>query len=345
MYRLQTFPCLLLSAFFAACTSSAPQGDGGDAAVPADGMAEVEVLNDTVTDPDAGLLLRSEAYYPGILLDAEGDINATARRLLSHNDLITYYYQRVGCKSDTCRQEFVTYAAVQYPRDSLLQRWMSGVLADFYYDATRDLDIKVNGQRTEDNGEGETELKNLGCAPYSGVLGDGGKQLFDYYQARLWLIGRDRDADVHGPAGRYGCFIYRCWQSPDVVSYFVGYSTGEPQWPVHYVVSFDRHDGRQLQLTDIVPADKIAEVNDMLADAAHERHKKLRRSAEADIAVESGDCNYSSVMLENCSVGLTTEGLAVSTGALPFDQWATATHVLVLPYSRINPLLVRKYRK
>ena len=326
------------------CTPNAGNGDASDAQSSAETASLV--VPDAVTDnlpSEAALAIGSEEYYTGILFDADGEVCHSARYLLSKNESLVYHYQRVGCNSDTCKQEFVTYSAVQYPQDSILQTWMAGVLADYYYDVTRQLDILVNGQRTEDNGDGELELKNVGCRPYQGILCDAGKSLFDYYQARVWIIGRDRD-NVHGPAGRYGCAIYRCWQSSHVASYFVGFSTNDPQWPTHYVCSFDRQDGHRLDLTDVVLPEYIAEFNDLVVEAIRQRHYQLLHAKNCELAIEPEGCDYSS-MLDVKAVAFVENGLAVSTGALAFDQWATATHVLIIPYEKINNILVARYRR
>lgn len=290
------------------------------------------------------LLIGNEPYCPILILDAEGNINRSARQLMSKNELITYHYQRVGCNEDTCKQEFVTYAAVQYPKDSLMQVWMADVLSHYYYDVTRELDSKVNGHETETNEDGETVLKNTGCRPYTGVLSDEGKQLFDYYQARVWVVGRDRESTEHGPEGRYGCFIYRCWQSSVIASYMVAYSTDEPQWPVHQVVSFDRKTGLQLSLTDVVREEGLAELQDLVAEAVRSRHYKLRKTNDSELDIENEPTDYT-IDLQSVALGFTAEGLAVSTQALPFDRLAWATHVLVLPYAKVNELLVERYRR
>ena len=39
------------------------------------------------------------------------------------------------------------------------------------------------------------------------------------------------------------------------------------------------------------------------------------------------------------------DGLAVSTGALPFDQVAQNTHILIIPYEKVNHLLVERFRR
>lgn len=337
---------ILSLALLLTCCKNANTGSDGDVSLDEYGTAQNAAPVAVVpTGDDSGeLLITNEPYCPILILDAEGNINRAARQTMSKNELITYHYQRVGCKEDTCRQEFVTYAAVQYPKDSVLQVWMADVLAKYYYDVTRELDNKVNGHQTETNEDGETLLKNVGCRPYDGILSDEGKQLFDYYQARVWVVGRDRDATEHGPEGRYGCFIYRCWQSPAIASYMVAYSTEEPQWPVHQVVSFDRKSGQQLQLTDVVREDGLAELQDLVAEAVRTRHYKLRKANDTDLDIESESTDYS-VDIQSLTVGFTADGLAVSTQALPFDRLAWATHILVLPYAKVNELLVERYRR
>lgn len=292
-------------------------------------------------DKDQDLLIKSQPFYPAILLDADGDICNSARIILHKNEQISFVYQRVGCNSDTCKQEIVTYSAIQYPSDAILQQWMADVLGAYYYDVTRELDILVNGEKIAVNADGEQEYQNKGCRPYEGILDDGGKSMFDYYQARVWLIGRDRE-DVHGPAGRYGSAIYRCWQSSKVVTYFVGYSTEEPQRPVHYVTSFDRKTGSQLSLVDVIKEDCMAEFNDLLLQAEAVRHQQLLKSNKNELAIEPSLGDYSLPSQIN-SVGFVGEGLAVSTGSLSFDQWATATHILIIPYEQVNDLLVEQY--
>lgn len=340
-YLSIVFPCLVLTG----CLSGQADGNSQDTNSQNEAM---QGPNQTVHVPeqpseDDGKMIRREDCYSLVLEDADGDVCNSARYILYKNEGLVYHYQRVGCTSDTCRQEFVTFSAVQYPQDSVLQVWMSEVLADYYYDVTRQLDIIVNGTKTEDNGDGEMVLQNVGCRPYQGILGDGGKSMFDYYQARVWVIGKGRDL-VHGPSGRYGCAIYRCWQSDDVASYFVGYSTDEPQWPVHYVCSFDRNDGHRLDVTDIIRAEYIAELQDLVADAARSRHYRLLHSKNCELAIESEPCDYSSV-IDIKAVALGEAGLIVSTGALAFDQWASATHIMTIPYAKVNNLLEERYRR
>lgn len=307
------------------------------------GAAQIVVSETSVSgSDDAGLLIGNEPYSPQFVLDAEGNMNHVGRSLFAKNELLKFHYQRVGCSSDTCKQEFVTYAAVQYPQDSLMQHWMADILSSYYYDVTCQLDIKLNGEKVEINNEGDSEYKNVGCRPYDGVLSDEGKSLFDYYQARVWVIGKERE-DEHGPEGRYGCAIYRCWQSKDVASYFVGYSTEEACLHMHCVLSFDRKTGRQLELTDLVKDEFISEFNELLTEAARTRHYQLLKKS-SDLSLEDGDCDYSA-LIQPTAVGLTQEGLAVSTGSLPFDQLSWATHILVLPYERVKHLLQERYRR
>lgn len=289
------------------------------------------------------LVIQDEPCCANLLYDTDGDVNHSARGLFNKNENVVFHYQRVGCNSDTCKQEFVTYAAVQYPKDSILQCWVADILGNFFSDATCQLDILVNGAQIEYNDDGEMVTCNTGCRPYDGVLGDGGKAMFDYYQAREWVIGKNRD-NVHGPGGRYGCAIYRCWQSSRFASYFVAYSTDEPQWPVHYVCSFDRKTGQKLDITDLIREDCLADLNDLVVEAARERHYRLLHNKRNELAIETGECDYSS-MIDIKEIGFTAEGLAVSTGALPFDQWPFDTHILILPYAKVNILLQDSYRR
>lgn len=334
---------LLSSLLCVGCSNNTTQDASSDSGVVAsttNNDVEAEVV--LPANENETLLIDSDDCFPVTLFDSEGNINKEGRRKLSKNESLVFHYQRVGCNSDTCKQEFVTYAAVQYPKDTLLQSWMADILASYYSDVTRQLDIKVNGPRIETNGDGEVEYTNQGCRPYSGDLGDEGKALWDYYQARVWVIGRDREE--HGPEGRYGCFIYRCWQSPRLASYFAAYSTDETQTPLHCVVTFDRATARQLELDDLIPEESLSEFNDLLVDAARSRHYQMRRNKDADHTIEMEDCDYSSPIQPN-AVGLTEEGLAVSTGALPFDQLAWATHILIIPYSKVNDILKEPYRR
>lgn len=343
---LLSMPLLILMA----CSDNQPKQE--DSVTEDDGELVLEgtLENESAAEIDeSGLCISSEPFNTTLLTDAYGDINAAFysslyNRKLSLQDVLSMHYHRVGCSSDTCRQEFNTLAAVQYPKDSIMQHWMAGVLGKFYFDATRGLDILVNGSQTEDSGEGETLLSNMGCRQYEGVLNDQGKSMFDYYQARVWVIGNKREAAVHGPSGRYSCIIYQCWQSHEISSWFVAYSTSETQWPSHYVCSFDRRDGRQLQLSDIVRDDCIAELNDLVIDAARSRHYLLINSKSSEVAVDAEECDYSSAIQIN-SVGFTADGLAVSTSALPFDQWPKASHILIIPYKLVNPLLQGRYRR
>ena len=332
------FPFILATA----CADSTNSGDTSDNNEE-EATAQVVPNAAVHTDTDSGLMIHSEECFPSLLLDSDGNVCVSARSLMNKNPLLTYHYQRVGCNSDTCKQEFVTYSAVQYPKDSVLQQWMAETLAGYYYDVTRQLDIVVNGQVMEDNGDGEQVLKNVGCRPYQGILNDEGKSLFDYYQARVWVIGKGRE-DEHGPGGRYGCVIYRCWESKRFVSYFVGYSTDEPQWPEHYVCTFDRKDGHKLDWTDIVRPDCIAEFNDLVADVARDRHYRLLRNNKNQLAIEQDDCDYAS-NIDIKAVGFVADGLAVSTGALAFDQWTASTHILVLPWEKVNGLIIDRYRR
>jgi len=334
-----TFFVLLLFVL-AACTSSQDKAEDGsqETSGGSDQTASVVVVPD---DKDQNLVIQSEPYSPVILLDADGKISRATRSMLRKNELVKYYYQRVGCDIDTCKQEWVTFTAIQYPKDSVLQRWAADVIGHFYYDVSRDLDIKVNGEKSETNADGEMVLKNTGCSPYSGVLSNGEKPLFDYYQARLWNIGMNRGAE-HGPEGRYGCILYRCWQSKDFASYFVAYSTDPQQRSVHYVASFDRKTGKELTLSDMIKVDYVAEFNDLVVDAARQRHYDLLHTKNNDLVIEAEAGDYSSLLAVN-QVGLVEQGLAVSTDALPFDQWAFASHILIIPYEKVKHLLVDRF--
>lgn len=334
---------LLLSSLLCVGCSSTQNGDGPSDDETSDAAPLRSVTVDDAASGNRQLLIGSEDCYPVTLLDSEGNVNKEGRQKLSKNEALTFHYQRVGCNSDTCKREFVTYAAVQYPKDSILQSWMADILAQYYKDVTRLLDIKVNGGRIETNADGDVEYKNQGCRAYEGPLGGDGKEMWDYYQGRVWIIGRDRP-DEHGPEGRYGCFIYRCWQSPHLASYFAAYSTDETQTPLHCVVTFDRVSGQQLELDDVIREESLPEFNDLLADAASTRHFQLRNQKRDDLSIELGECDYSSPIQPN-AIGFTQEGLAVSTGALPFDQLAWATHVLIIPYEKINDLLKDPYRR
>ena len=325
-----------------ACTSSSDKVSDN---ASADVAGVEDVQQGTASLPasaDASLAIHHESSFETLLLDTDGDVNHSARGLFADNPNIIYHYQRVGCTSDTCKQEFVTYAAVQYPVDTILQQWMADILGKFYNHASRQLDVLVNGEKIEYNAEGEPEVLNVGCRPYEGILTDDGKQLFDYYQARLWVIGKGR-GDEHGPAGRCGCGIYRCFESSRLASYLVAYSIDDSQFPVHYVCTFDRQTGHKLDVTDIIADEYLADLNDLVADAARERHRRLLRNNRIELAIEQGECDYTSA-IDIKEVGFVADGLAVSTGALAFDQWATATHILVLPYARVNNLLKDNYR-
>lgn len=334
---VKLFALAFLVVLMISCSSQ--QGSQDSSSTDSDPSSAQTVTADVAaTGNDASLLIKNEPCYDVLLLDADGNINYSARTILHKHPNLTFHYQRVGCCSDTCHQEIVTYAAVQYPKDSVLQTWLADVLASFYEDASRQSDILVNGEKIEDNGEGEMVIRNVGCQPYHGILSDGGKQMFDYYQARMWVIGKNRDNE-HGPAGRYGCVFYRCWESRKVASYFVAYSTSDVNNIMHQVVSFDRATGRKLDLVDVVREDCIAELKDLLAEEARRRHYQLQHLNDNELALEDGACDYAN-QLDVVGVGLTQQGLAVSTSALAFDQWANATHILVLPYERVAGLLV-----
>lgn len=343
---LLSLPFLIVSA---SCGSDGSKG--GEA--PSENDEETVMLG-TVSEglsssaEDEKLLLPNMPYNSTILVDADGDINgcyfnSLYDKKLGLKEMLDFRYQRVGCSEDTCKQEFVTLSAVQYPVDSIRQNWMKNILGRYYYDVTRVLDIQVNGIKTSDNGEGEIVTENVGCKPYEGDLSDNGKTMFDYYQARVWVIGSKREADEHGPAGRFVNAIYHCWQSKEVSSWFVAYSTIEPQRSVHYLTSFDRRDGHLLTLTDILIEDYMAEFNDLLEEAARTRYYQLKNKKSNRIALV--DDNDYSMGIQVTNVAFTQDGLAVSTGALPFDQWPSATHILIIPYEKINSLLLGRFRK
>lgn len=333
---LPVLPLLLL----ASCATDQDRGTVVGTAMADEAVAVVMNLPE---EKGESFAIKSEPYYPLILMDADGNISHATRPLLHKNNLVKYHYQRIGCNSDTCKREWMTFTAIQYPKDSVLQQWAADVVGRFYFDATRDLDIKLNGQNSEMNDEGEMVLQNKGCSPYAGNLSDGEKAMFDYYQSRLWCIGKNR-GEEHGPSGRYGCVLYRCWQSEKVASYFVAYSTDTQQRSEHYVVSFDRMSGRELGLADIIKDDYLAELNDLIVDAARHRHFTLKNSRNHDLAIDASEGDYSSrVAIDH--VGFVETGLAVSTDALPFDQWAYASHVLIIPYEKVNDLLLDRYRR
>ncbi|MBP5500137.1 MAG: hypothetical protein J6Y05_05535 [Bacteroidales bacterium] len=317
-------------------------GDGDQDDIDLSDSSTSTVVVPPKTD-DEHLVISSDSYLPVILKDAEGNMSHATRSVLRKNSLVKTYYQRIGCNNDTCKQEWVTFTAIQYPKDTILQRWAAGVVGQFYYDASRVLDIKVNGQKSETNSDGEMVLLNTGCSPYSGELNDGGKAMFDYYQARLWVIGKHR-TEEHGPSGRYGCTIYCCWLSQEVASYFVAYSTEVQKPSEHYVVSFDRRTGKEMSFADIIKDDNVAELNDLVVDAARQRHYELLRSKNSELTIDKNEGDYSA-MLDLNHVGFVENGLAVSTGALPFDQLAQATHILIIPYEKVNHLLVERFRR
>lgn len=336
---------LAIPMFILTCCSACQNNRSGDG--DQDDIDLSDSSTSTVVVPpktnDEHLVISSDSYSPVILKDAEGNMSHATRSVLRKNSLVKTYYQRVGCNNDTCKQEWVTFTAIQYPKDTILQRWAAGVVGQFYYDASRVLDIKVNGQKSETNSDGEMVLLNTGCSPYSGELNDGGKAMFDYYQARLWVIGKHR-TEEHGPSGRYGCTIYCCWLSQEVASYFVAYSTEVQKPSEHYVVSFDRRTGKEMSFADIIKDDNVAELNDLVVDAARLRHYELLRSKNSELTIDKNEGDYSA-MLDLNHVGFVENGLAVSTGALPFDQLAQATHILIIPYEKVNHLLVERFRR
>ena len=336
---------LAIPMFILTCCSACQNNRSGDG--DQDDIDLSDSSTSTVVVPpktnDEHLVISSDSYSPVILKDAEGNMSHATRSVLRKNSLVKTYYQRVGCNNDTCKQEWVTFTAIQYPKDTILQRWAAGVVGQFYYDASRVLDIKVNGQKSETNSDGEMVLLNTGCSPYSGELNDGGKAMFDYYQARLWVIGKYRTED-HGPSGRYGCTIYCCWLSQEVASYFVAYSTEVQKPSEHYVVSFDRRTGKEMSFADIIKDDNVAELNDLVVDAARQRHYELLRSKNSELTIDKNEGDYSA-MLDLNHVGFVENGLAVSTGALPFDQLAQTTHILIIPYEKVNHLLVERFRR
>ena len=336
---------LAIPMFILTCCSACQNNRSGDG--DQDDIDLSDSSTSTVVVPpktnDEHLVISSDSYSPVILKDAEGNMSHATRSVLRKNSLVKTYYQRVGCNNDTCKQEWVTFTAIQYPKDTILQRWAAGVVGQFYYDASRVLDIKVNGQKSETNSDGEMVLLNTGCSPYSGELNDGGKAMFDYYQARLWVIGKHR-TEEHGPSGRYGCTIYCCWLSQEVASYFVAYSTEVQKPSEHYVVSFDRRTGKEMSFADIIKDDNVAELNDLVVDAARLCHYELLRSKNSELTIDKNEGDYSA-MLDLNHVGFVENGLAVSTGALPFDQLAQATHILIIPYEKVNHLLVERFRR
>ena len=336
---------LAIPMFILTCCSACQNnrsGDGDQDDIDLSDSSTSTVVVPPKTD-DEHLVISSDSYLPVILKDAEGNMSHATRSVLRKNSLVKTYYQRVGCNNDTCKQEWVTFTAIQYPKDTILQRWAAGVVGQFYYDASRVLDIKVNGQKSETNSDGEMVLLNTGCSPYSGELNDGGKAMFDYYQARLWVIGKHR-TEEHGPSGRYGCTIYCCWLSQEVASYFVAYSTEVQKPSEHYVVSFDRRTGKEMSFADIIKDDNVAELNDLVVNAARQRHYELLRSKNSELTIDKNEGDYSA-MLDLNHVGFVENGLAVSTGALPFDQLAQATHILIIPYEKVNHLLVERFRR
>lgn len=345
MFALHHPLFLAIPMFILTCCSACQDNRSGDGDQDAINLSDSSTS--TVVVPpktnDEHLVISSDSYSPVILKDAEGNMSHATRSVLRKNSLVKTYYQRVGCNNDTCKQEWVTFTAIQYPKDTILQRWAAGVVGQFYYDASRVLDIKVNGQKSETNSDGEMVLLNTGCSPYSGELNDGGKAMFDYYQARLWVIGKHR-TEEHGPSGRYGCTIYCCWLSQEVASYFVAYSTEVQKPSEHYVVSFDRRTGKEMSFADIIKDDNVAELNDLVVDAARQRHYELLRSKNSELTIDKNEGDYSA-MLDLNHVGFVENGLAVSTGALPFDQLAQATHILIIPYEKVNHLLVERFRR
>jgi len=340
-YPIHLATILFILASFMACRDN-HSGENAQDDMELTGSSSSDVFV-TPEGREEHLVIQSESYSPTILKDANGNIGHATRSILRKNKLVKIYYQRVGCDDDSCKQEWITFTAIQYPKDSVLQKWASDVVGQFYFDASRDLDIKVNGQKSETNDDGEMVLLNTGCPPYRGVLTDGAKAMFDYYQAHLWVLGKNR-ADEHGPAGRYGCTLYRCWQSSEVASYFVAYSTEIQQQSVHCVVSFDRKTGKELSFADIIKDDNVAELNDLVVDAARQRYYELLRSKSNELAIDKDEGDYSSLLDIN-HVGFVEDGLAVSTAALPFDQWAQASHILIIPYEKVNHLLVERFRR
>lgn len=315
------------------CTSGSANSAGADTSVGADSEAtEPAVANAPAAQPAADLVISSEPCFAELPLDTDGDAHHGVRSLLNRLSTVSITYHRVGCSDDGCRDEITTYAAVQYPTDSVLQVWMADHLAHFYYDATQQADVLVNGERSNYTAEGEKTTLNTGCNAYDGILGDGGKQLFAYYQTRMWTIGRHREDDAHGPQGRYGCVIYRCWESPALASYLVAYSAGNESLPVHCVTTFDRHTAQPLELTDLIREDGLADFYDLLAEAARQRHASLLSDNPIRLAIDREECDYSS-SLDVKGIGLNAEGLVVAVGALAFDQWPKATHLLTIPYA------------
>ncbi len=345
MFAIHKLPFGVLPLFFlTACSSGDEKPAEEEHSVTTETTDDAASVVVDVSGPqDVNLVIQSEPYSINILRDADGNISHATRALLRKNELVKYYYQRVGCNDDTCKQEWITFTAIQYPKDSILQKWAADIVGKFYFDASRDLDIKVNGQRSEANADGEMVVLNTGCNPYSGPLGDDEKPMFDYYQARLWTIGMNRN-DEHGPAGRYGCVLYRCWQSNEVASYFVAYSTDPQMSSAHYVASFDRKTGKELSLADIIKDDCVAELNDLVVDAARQRHYDLRHSKQNELAIDSESGDFSSLVVI-LHVGFVENGLAISTEALPFDQWAYASHILIIPYDKVDHILLDRFRR
>jgi len=345
MFAYHKLTLLVLPFAFLSACSTGQDKNADEKTEETHGLTDepVSVVFDVPEAKDENLVIQSEPYSTTILKDADGNISHISRPLLRKNELLKVHYQRVGCVDDTCKQEWITFTAIQYPKDSILQRWAADVVGRFYYDASRDLDIKVNGEKTEANADGEMVIKNVGLSPYVGILANGEKAMFDYYQARLWCIGKNRGAE-HGPAGRYGCILYRCWQSKDVASYFLAYSTDPQMRTVHQVASFDRHTGKELSLSDVIRDDYVAEFNDLVVDAARQRHFELLHSKNSELAIDSEAGDYSSLVAVN-HVGFVENGLAVSTDALPFDQWAYASHILIIPYEKVNHLLLDRFRR
>lgn len=295
------------------------------------------------SNPSTDFVIGSQPCIKELLLDTDGKFHRSSRGLYPRVKELKTTYLRVGCNCDTCKQEITAYVAMQYPADSVVQYWMAEHVANYFYGVTRQADILIHGEHATYDEAGDKITTNTGCAPYEGVLDDEGKEMFLYYHSKLWTIGSSERRN-HGPQRYYGCVIYRCWESQTMASYFVGYSNDNADCPVHLISTFDRRNGHHLDLTDIIREDCMADLNDLLVDAARERHAEVLQRNHQQLPDYSGESDYGTA-IEIKELGLVEEGLAVSTGALPFDQWPGSTHILIIPYSKANLVLNDIYRR
>ena len=115
MFALHHPIFLAIPLFILTCCSACRDNGSGDG--DQDGLEESDTSGSAVVVPpktnDEHLVISSDSYSPIILKDAEGNMSHALRSVLRKNSLVKTYYQRVGCNNDSCKQEWVTFTAIQ----------------------------------------------------------------------------------------------------------------------------------------------------------------------------------------------------------------------------------------